>query len=636
MFVTLQEQEESKLYDVLSKAEPFFYLGDSEVRYFLDKALVKKYKKGELLVSKGEKVEKVVRLVVEGSAKVFVIAETGDEVVIDYRCAGDIIGLLSVATEDVSLVSVVVVDDIICYELQKEDLYHLFSLNSKFLDGFLTIYVKKYLKRVSADFKQNALYYGSIDRMFFTSLVSYVTKIDYPRITRDRSIVDAAAIMSEKNYSAIVIVDDGFPVGIITDKDFRKKVVSKSFNYNKQVHEIMSSPVHTIESDATCFEAIIKMISLNVNHLVVMDGQNILGIIDSESLMNLQSSSPLAFAKEIELKKSVSDLSMVATKVINISATMYRNGLRAENITKIVSEINDRLLRRIIDLAIMELGEPPVSFCWVAMGSEGRKEQTFKTDQDNGIIYQDISENQDKKLVIEYFHKLAEFVNAALIECGFPPCPGNYMARNPEWCQPLSVWKKYFDKFFVTPTSEAVLKGQIIFDFRGVYGDKNLAYELRNHINSIKNKSLFMNFMARGLVNYGSPLTFFGSFITEKMEDGKEYFDIKKRILAPLVGIVRLFAIEEGLMSLSTIERINDLVKMRNKVVLDNYRDLEQSFNFLLDLRMKNQIYQYISGVDVNNLVLVSNLSGIENRQLKLACQLLDKLHDILRKRYGL
>ncbi|MCA1932940.1 MAG: DUF294 nucleotidyltransferase-like domain-containing protein [Calditerrivibrio sp.] len=636
MIINLQEDKDNKLYDVLSKSEPFSYLSNDEIKYFLDKASIKKYKKGELLVGKGEQVEKVVRLVVEGSAKVFVIAETGDEVVIDYRSVGDIIGLLSIATEDVSLVNVVVVDDIICYELDKKDLYHLFFLNNRFLDGFLTIYVKKYLTKFSVEFKENALYYGSIDRMFFTSLVSYVTRIDYPKITKGKSIVEAAKIMVDKDYSAVVVVDNGVPSGIITDKDFRKKIISKSVDYDTEVDKIMSFPVHTIESDSTCFEAIIRMIALNVNHLVVMDGQDIFGIIDSESLMNLQSSSPLAFAKEIELKEDIEDLSTVATKVINISATMYRNGLRAENITKIVSELNDRLLRRILDIGIARFGEPPVSFCWIAMGSEGRKEQTFKTDQDNGLIYKDIPEGIDKQRVVGYFKDLSEFVNNSLIECGFPPCPGNYMAKNPEWCQPLSVWKKYFDKFFATPTSDAVLKGQIIFDFRGVYGDKNLAYELRNHINLIKNKSLFMNFMAKGLVNYGSPLTFFGSFVTDKMEDGKECFDIKKRILAPLVGIVRLFAIEEGLMSLSTIERINDLVRVRNKVVLDNYRELEQSFNFLLDLRMKNQIYQYISGVDVNNLIFIDDLSGIENRQLKLACQLLEKLQDILKKRYGL
>ncbi|MGB9730691.1 DUF294 nucleotidyltransferase-like domain-containing protein [Calditerrivibrio nitroreducens] len=475
-----------------------------------------------------------------------------------------------------------------------------------------------------------------MERFFFTSLVSYVTNVNYPYVDINATVAEAGKQMSLKNYSACVVIGYGRPMGIITDKDLRKKVVAKSLDYSTPVSDIMSAPVYTVEDDATCFEAIVKMISLGVNHLVVTSNDAVFGVIDSESLMNLQTSSPLSFAKEIEMQNSVDKLAELSGKIISISSTMYRDGLRAENITKIISELNDRVLRRIIDLGIEKYGKPPLNFCWIAMGSEGRKEQTFKTDQDNGIIYEDLDDSKDKKEVSEYFSQLAIFVNDSLVKCGFPPCPGNYMAKNPEWCQPLSKWKKYFDKFFSTPTNEAVLKGQIIFDFRGVYGERMLASELRSYVNSIKNKSLFINFMARGFVNYGSPLNFFGSFITEKDENEDDLFDIKKRVLAPLVGILRLFAIEEGLRSVSTMERVNDLIKIRHKVVLEYHREIEQAFNFLLDLRMKNQIIQYVSGKEVNNLIKITNLSSIENRNLKLACQLLEKLQDTLKRRYGL
>ncbi|MCX8085147.1 MAG: DUF294 nucleotidyltransferase-like domain-containing protein [Calditerrivibrio sp.] len=635
MFVFSFGIETDRLNDILIRYEPFSVLSPLEIEELTAKIVLKKYKKGEMLVTQGQPVEKCIRFVLDGSAKVFVISDTGDEVVVDYRCQGDIIGLLSIATEGGSLVNVVVVDDLTCYELSKDDLYELFSKNYRFLDSFLNIYVKKYLRKVSAEFKENALYYGSIDRLFFTSLISYLVVSDYPSVSKDTSILEAARMMMEKNYSAAIVLENGTALGIITDKDLRKKVVAKGLDYNTPVSSVMSSPVFTVESDITCFEAIVKMVSLGVHHLVVTDNSKILGVVDSESLMNLQSSSPLSFAREIELQESVDRLSELSDKIINVSATMYRNGFRAENITKIVSELNDRVLRRIIEIGIKIIGEPPVRFCWLAMGSEGRKEQTFRTDQDNGIIFEDVDDTR-KKEVVAYFKSLAEFVNDALIKCGFPPCPGNYMARNPEWCQPISTWKRYFEKFFAMPTTDAVLKGQIIFDFRGVYGDKNLSLELRNFINNLKNRSLFINFMAKGLVNYGSPLTFFGSFVTEKDDNGDETFDIKKKVLAPLVGIIRLFAIEEGLMSLSTLERINDLVRIRHKVIIEYYREIEQSFNFLLDIRMRNQIYQYISGLEVTNNIKVQSLSSIESRNLKLACQLLDKLHDVLKRRYGL
>ena len=150
---------------------------------------------------------------------------------------------------------------------------------------------------------------------------------------------------------------------------------------------------------------------------------------------------------------------------------LLKEGAKASNITRMVTEINDRLVVKILQIAEKTLGPPPLNYCWIAFGSEGRREQTFKTDQDNALIYEDPRTPEEQAAAGEYFSRFAAFVNDTLVKCGFPECPGNYMARNPQWCQPLAVWRGYFSRWIDEPTEEAILRSVILFDFRPVGGN---------------------------------------------------------------------------------------------------------------------------------------------------------------------
>jgi CBS domain-containing protein len=159
---------------------------------------------------------------------------------------------------------------------------------------------------------------------------------------------------------------------------------------------------------------------------------------------------------------------------------LIREEAKAAHITRIITEINDRLVRKLLAITESQMGPPPVSYCWIVFGSEGRKEQTFSTDQDNAIIYDEPGEKAGE--ASNYFAEFAARMRRALEQCGFPPCTANYMASNPQWCQPLSVWKKYYSRWISTPTPEAVLRSLIFFDFRPLYGNQLLAEQLRAYL----------------------------------------------------------------------------------------------------------------------------------------------------------
>ena len=202
----------------------------------------------------------------------------------------------------------------------------------------------------------------------------------------------------------------------------------------------------------------------------------------------------------------------MARKIDKIIRILVKEGAKAGNITRIITEVNERLLRKVLEITEARFGPPPVSYCWIVYGSEGRKEQTFKTDQDNAIIY---DEPGDRRVEVEnYFSTFALFMRDALIRCGFPACKADYMASNPQWRQPLSVWKSYFSAWINTPTPEAILKALIFFDFRPVHGDILLAEKLRAFTgNEIRDKKLFLAHMAGHVVKNRPPLGFFGNLL---------------------------------------------------------------------------------------------------------------------------
>ncbi|MDP2157009.1 MAG: DUF294 nucleotidyltransferase-like domain-containing protein, partial [Nitrospirota bacterium] len=410
-----------------------------------------------------------------------IIAQTteGQEHVIDYRDAGETFGFLSLNEGERLNVSVQAVGDTVCYVADKDSVMKLLDDHPLFQEYLIPSYFPKRGEiRAGSAYCRHAPHLGS-EKVLFTTPVRDLAGREVITVRIDTPIMEAVRLMSAHRISALVIVDESDkPDGIITSSDLRDRVLVRQKDTSDPVSDIMSKPLVMVDGADFCFEALLKMMSHDVHHLLVTDSGRLTGIVSNHDFLVLQGISPLRVVREIENQSTIEGLTSASGKIRGLISLLLREGASAGNILRIITTVNDRIERKILDLAMNTLGPPPVPFCWIVYGSSGRKEQTFKTDQDNAIIYKDPVDEKEQLLSAEYFGRFSQFVVNAFLRCGFTLCPGDFMATNPLWRQPISVWKKNFSRWICTPTSKAIHHAVNLFDFRGLHGDLRLANEL--------------------------------------------------------------------------------------------------------------------------------------------------------------
>ncbi len=620
----------------LKTAPPFQFLEEGELKGVAAELTMEFYPKDTVILRQDGPASDALRIIKKGGVKVSLRAENGGEVPIDHRGEGDTFGLVSLMGRDKQKTTVIALEDTICYLLGGDKLLKLIETKPVVSEYFLQSHFTKYVDKVYGEMHGKSLFYGSSDHLLFTTPVGDIAAKDVVTVRDDATIQDAARQMSKRRISSLIIVDARqLPVGIVTDRDLREKVVSRGRPVSDPVRDIMSPPMVRVDAKDFCFEAVLKMIKHNIHHILVVQDGALKGVLTNHDLMMLQGSSPLSFAKDLESQDTVEGLAPVSDKISRVVGLLLKEGARASNISKIITELNDRLVRKILEFAERKFGPAPLPYCWIVFGSEGRKEQTFKTDQDNGLIYADPATEGEARVAEEYFSKFTAYVNGAIIQCGFPPCPGGYMASNPRWRRPLAAWKEYFRGWILTPTSDAVLLSAILFDYRALYGEFSLAEELRDYLNgTLKEHELFLKRLADTALLRRPPLGFFRTFAVEKNGEHRDELDLKLKCIAPFIDIVRLYALEKGVRETSTLERIGAL-KEGHGVVAEFGPEMAELLDFLMLLRIHHQYEQLTNGKNVDNFINPDNLTNLEKRTLKEACQIIARMQYAIGKQYN-
>ncbi|MEN2986134.1 MAG: DUF294 nucleotidyltransferase-like domain-containing protein [Thermodesulfovibrionaceae bacterium] len=621
--------------EFLKRIPPFEFLNDGVLSAVAMKMSMEFYPKGVHILLQDGAPSEFLYLIKKGGVKVCRKVDS-EEVVIDYRSEGDFFGFVSLMSGDKSRANVVAIDDTICYLIPKDTIMNLISKYAEVRDYFLKSFMNIYLDKAHKQEATKKLLTSNIDKILFTTTVEEIASKNVISVPEQTSIREAAQIMCENRISSLIVLDlNGIPVGIITDKDLRGKVIAKARDVNEPVKNIMSSPIIKIDAKDFCFEAVVKMLKYNIHHLLVIKNGEVGGIITNHDIMMLQGLSPINIVRDIEMQHTTEGVAHALKQLNNIIGSLLQQGAKASHITRIITEINDRVVRKIIQFAEREFGTPPVPYCWLALGSEGRKEQTFKTDQDNALVYADPPASQENS-VRNYFLEFTSYIKDQLLRCGFPPCPGDVMASNPKWCQPLKVWKKYFSQWINIPKGEHITLSVIFFDFRGVYGDISLEESLRDYLlNTVKDQKIFLGYLANLAVKNRPPLGFFKTFVVEKSGEHKDKLNLKIKGIAPLVDIVRLFSLEKAVRETSTFERIEAL-KNKHSIMRDYSEEIIYALEFLMLLRIRHQYEQIIKGMAPDNFINPEELSNLERKLLKDTFQLISKLQDILIERYKL
>jgi CBS domain-containing protein len=543
--------------------------------------------------------------------------------------------------QDRQKTTVIALEDTICYLLKRDRIKELLESNPSFTEFFLQTHFTTYVDKVYREIHSKSLFFGSSDHLLFTTPVGEIVTKEVVTVREDATIRDAAQDMSKNRISCLIVMDrNELPVGIVTDRDLREKVVARGRNVDDPVEDIMTLPLIRVDVKDYCFEAAIKMIKHNVHHVLVIKEGKLKGVLTNHDLMLLQGSSPLSllsFAKDLENQQTVEGLLPVSAKIDRVVGLLLKEGARASNITKIIAELHDQLVRKVLEIAEKRFGKPPLAYCWLAMGSEGRQEQIFKTDQDNAIIHADPATSGQEAAAKQYFPAFTAFVRDSLVQCGFPPCPDDAMASNPKWCQPLSVWKQYFSSWINMPSLAAVRRSRIFFDFRGIAGEHALADELRAFIGkSADRQNGFLVTMADAAVWNRPPLGLFRSLIVEKNGEHKNELDLKTSGIVPVVDLARLLSLEASAAETSTLERI-EVVK--DKILPQehvNSEELAQAFEYINLLRIRHQAEQMATGEKQDNFINPRKLSNLERSMLRESFHIISRAQEAVADRYGI
>jgi CBS domain-containing protein len=458
---------------------------------------------------------------------------------------------------------------------------------------------------------------------------------------RGASAAEIARLLSRERVGSAIVVDaGGAPIGIVTDRDLRGKVVAEGRDAAATTAgEIMSAPLATTRPGAFAFEAVLEMTRREIHHLAVVDEGRLVGVLSSHDFLLLQTTHPVSLAREIGRALSLDALADLAARVTALVRRLVADGGTAHDVGQIVAELNDRMAIRVLGLTAGVLddagaGPPPVPSCWLLFGSEARREQTLRTDQDNGLVYADPPPDL-AAAAAAYYARYAEEAIRGLVRIGFPPCPGKAMASTPRWCQPVSVWAGYFRQWIREPRPEHVLDACIHFDLRPLVGAGELAARLTDLVRQeAPGGRNFLRLLAHNVVSRRLPLTMFGNVAVARGGPHRGTVDVKSAGGVQLVGAARLAALELGLQEVNTGERFQAAAD-RGLYAGDEAREIVDAHHLLMRIRLLHQLEQLAAGVPVDNHVDTGRLSHADALLFKDALKTVSRVQAQVRERFA-
>lgn len=430
------------------------------------------------------------------------------------------------------------------------------------------------------------------------------------------TIKEAAEIMSANQSKLLCIKQNEEVIGVLTDADLRSRVLAKGEALDKPVYAVMTSPVNTINQNALLHEAVLLFKQQGISHLLVENNiGRIFGNISNQQCLEMQRNSVTYLIREIDECTVISSLKRIYNRLPLLVQAVFTSADNINGISRIITSVADAINIRVIKLALKELGEPPCDFAFIAMGSEGRGEQTLKTDQDNAIIFDDSTEETKG-----YFLALSEIINESLHAIGYARCKGDLMAGNPEWCNPLSVWKECFSVWINNPDIKNVLDSSIFFDLRLIYGSESLVQQLQAYVHdTLEGNTLFFNQLAKTLIQ-------------QKPLIEKKQVNIKN-LLLPIIAYLRIYALKHAIPETNSMLRLNQLMGYGFIPEMTG-QEIEKMYKFLMHLRIRWQVTLILDNDRPKNHVPLSNLNAIDKVSLEKILQQICKLQDGLRKAF--
>lgn len=625
--------------DFLKKYPPFENLNFQELSEIAISIKVINLEKNKILFQINDKLHDCFYVVASGVINLTIIADA-EETLLNRSIAGDVFGLRPFFAKNNYMMTAKAREESIIYAIPIATFKIFVANNVDVLDYLLQSFAynssnPSEVENVQGKLMADNVYYSNqkAEMQYFQSLTYNITPL---KILSSNNVQEVAQLMTNALASSAIVCNNELPIGIVTHTDMCTKIATGRFAITTSVDKIMSAPVVTIMENVSVAEAQLLMLKHNVTHLCVTqdgtDKSTIKGVISEHDLIVAQASNPGVLIKEIKKAQSAKDLRLIRERLTKLIQKSLQKNIPLSHINNIASEINLAIIKRSVELSILEMGSPPVRFAWISIGSQGRKEQLLPTDQDSILIFEDVTADKYRD-VKDYFLKLAKRTTSTLELVGHEICKNGHVASNMIWCKSLTDWIKQYNSWINTPGENSNDISSIFFDLEIAFGEPKLEEAIQNIIyNNVKNKVLFFDYLGNDALKKNSPLSFFKNFNVEEEGVNKDKFDIKTRALMPLIDSARLFSLSNNIKGIT-----NTYLRFKQLSIVDPkhseiYLNCAEAFLTLTKFRTLEGLKNDSSGQYIN----LHELSKVDREHLKSALAPMRELEELIKSKFQL
>lgn len=615
------EVELLEMRDFLAAQRPFDQLHDESLSSITPKLSIR-YVRRDREIPENESGKPVLSVIRTGAVE---IRSHGGELLARFG-EGDLLGYRVSAHDGAQPVRGVAIEDCLLYQLPAAEVDRLCDEHRQFAYFFAPVGGERLRDAVRSlgETQDTQL------NLMTTPLRNLLAR-DPVTVPPTATIRETAEHMSTARVSSILIVEQEYLFGIVTDRDLRLRVIAQGLDYDQPVTEIMTGAPWTVDVSVFAYEALLFMARHGVHHLPVLDGTKVVGVVTATDFFERHSTSAIYLAGDIYQQNTVEGLQAASARTPQLLLNLAAAGATADRVGHVITGVGDAVTIRLLELAEMKMGPPPVDYAWVAAGSQARNEQSVGSDQDNALILDD---HYDPLAHAEYFREFTRYVCDGLDACGYVHCPGEMMAMTDEWRLPLQAWKAKFGGWIDEPEPKSLMLTCVFFDVRYIYGDESLFKELRRYVlKKTRGNSIFLAYMASNALSHQPPLGFFRNFVLIRGGEHDQTFDLKHNGIIPIVDLARVYALASGLEAVNTRDRLAASTA-GGEVSESGAMDLRDALGFIADVRLKHQARQLKAGGPANNFVSPEYLSDFERSHLKDAFAVVRTMQRALSQRF--
>lgn len=628
-----------RIADFLKEFLPFNHLSHDELIQIATSIRVVNLEKHKTLFQIDDKLHDSFYVVASGVINLSVVADA-EETLLNKCYPGDVFGLRPFFAKNNYMMTAKAREESIVYAIPIVTFKPFVAQNTEVLDFLLESFATNTRNPLDKENRGKLITDNVFSERKSSNEIQYFQSLSYNKtplkINSETIVKDAAQLMTENIIDSVIITEQNYPIGIVTDTDLRAKIVTGRFPITVTVDKIMSSPVITVPENVSVAEAQLLLLKHNVTHLCVTadgsDKSEVKGIIAEHDLIVAQANNPGVLIKEIKRALTAKELKQVREKLTDLIQSSIAKNIPLPHIYNISGEIISAIIKRAVELSILDMGSPPARFAWLSIGSQGRKEQLLLTDQDSVLVFEDVAADKYRD-VKDYFLKLSKRTTTTLEKVGYNYCPNGHMASNMLWCKSLTDWIKQYDNWMKMPGEKSNEISSIFFDYEIAFGEGKIEDTITDVIfKNVKNNALFFDYLGNDALRKPAPLNFFKKFNVEEDGEHKGKFDIKTKAIMPLVDGARLLAINLNLRGINnTYTRFKQLAIVDPKFS-EVYLNCADAFLIFSKFRTIEGLKNDSSGQFIN----LEEISKADKEKLKNTLAAMKDLEDLIKDKFQL